>query len=441
MNMIVIGNEKEPLLHSGLTSPAVSPRRGLSLITLTIVLAWCFGAQAQRTATAVATVANGSLANITVTDGGSGYVTPPTIVLVGGGGTGATASALVTDGVVIQIIVLTVGSGFTNAPTVVIDPPPPAIQAATLSLRMMPVLAISGPAGEVQAIQYADALGNTNQWFTLTNVVLGGNPALVIDSTAPTGGTRLYRTVALTAPGPDPARWAWIPPGTFTMGSPETEFDRSTNESPQTVVTLSQGFWMERYEVTQWEYTSLMGTNPAVFIFTGDTNQPVEQVSWFDAYTYCARLTVQERAAGRVPAGYEYRLATEAEWEYAARAGTTTRFSFGDDPTYALLPNYAWFNGDSGGSSHDVGTRLANPWGLYDMAGNVWEWCADWYGPYPGGTAKDPTGPDIGSSKVMRGGSWHFPGGDARSADREFNGPDFASFGIGIRVVLGPTSP
>ena len=223
------------------------------------------------------------------------------------------------------------------------------------------------------------------------------------------------------------------------MGSPLTEHDRSTNESPQTVVTLSQGFWMERYEVTQWEYTSLIGTNPATF--TSDTNQPVEQVSWYDADTYCARLTAQEHAAGRVPAGYAYRLPTEAEWQYAARAGTTTAFSFGDDPTYTLLPSYAWFNGDSSLTSHDVGTKLPNPWGLYDMAGNVWEWCADWYGPYSGGSLTDPTGPSTGSSKVMRGGSWVFPGGDARSADRNFNPPIFSSFGIGIRVVLGPVQP
>jgi formylglycine-generating enzyme required for sulfatase activity len=202
---------------------------------------------------------------------------------------------------------------------------------------------------------------------------------------------------------------------------------------------LSRGFWIKRYELTQGEYTSLIGTNPASF--SGDTNRPVEQVNWYDAYTYCARLTVQERAAGRVPAGYEYRLPTEAEWEYAARAGTTTAFSFGNDPSYTLLPNYAWFSGNSSQTTHDVGTKQPNPWGLYDMAGNVWEWCGDWYHPYPGGAVTDPTGPSSGSAKVMRGGSWHFAAGDARSADRNFNAPDFASFGIGIRVVLGPAPP
>jgi formylglycine-generating enzyme required for sulfatase activity len=424
---------------SGRTPRALHSHLLRGSIILTFILAWCVEAQAQRTASAVATVANGSLATITITDGGAGYVTPPIITLLGGGGTGASASALVTEGVVMQIIILTVGNGFTTAPTVVIDPPPPAITPATLSMKLMPALIITGPAQEVQEIQYADALGNTNQWFSLTNIVLGDAPFVFVDATAPVGSSRLYRSVALTAPGPDQAGWAWIPPGSFIMGSPLTEHDRSTNESPQTVVTISKGYWMKRYEVTQGEYTSLIGTNPATF--TGDMNQPVEQVSWYDAYTFCARLTVQERAAGRVPAGYEYRLPTEAEWEYAARAGTTTSFSFGDDPTYTTLPEYAWFNGDSNLTSHDVGTKKPNPWGLYDMAGNVWEWCEDWYAPYAGGSATDPTGPFSGSAKVMRGGSWHFAGGDARSADRNFNVPDFASFGIGIRVVLAPTGP
>jgi formylglycine-generating enzyme required for sulfatase activity len=223
------------------------------------------------------------------------------------------------------------------------------------------------------------------------------------------------------------------------MGSPDTEYDRSADEGPQAVVTLSQGIWMERYELTQGEYTSLVGADPAAF--TGDMNLPVEQVSWYDALAYCAALTARERAAGRVPAGFAYRLPTEAEWECAARAGTTTRFSFGDDRTYTLLPDYAWFNGDSNQTTHDVGTKQPNPWGLYDMSGNVWEWCADWYGPYSGGTLEDPTGPSTGTFKVMRGGSWVFAGGDARSADRNYNPPDFASYGVGFRVVLGRVQP
>ena len=439
MNKRNYSNGHHHFPNPGLVPLAARPQRALGLITLALALAWCLGAQAQRTATAVATVADGWVATITVTDGGAGYVTPPNVTLMGGGGTGATASALVTNGVVVQIVILTSGNGYTTAPAVTIDPPAPGIQPATLSISLVPVLFISGPPGEVQQIQYADALGSTNQWFALTNIVLGGGTNMFFDPPALARRNRLYRAVTLSGPGPDPARWAWIAPGTFTMGSPLAEHDRSIDEGPQTVVKLSQGFWIERYEVTQWEYTSLIGTNPAYF--TSDTNLPVEQVSWFDAYTYCARLTAQERAAGRVPAGYEYRLPTEAEWEYAARAGTTTAFSFGDDPTYELLPYYAWFNGDSDLASHDVGTKKPNPWGIYDMAGNVWEWCGDWYGPYLGGALTNPGGPASGPGRVMRGGSWHFPGGNARSATRSYNSPDFASFGVGIRVVLGPTLP
>jgi len=422
--------------------PARATRRVLEVIILTLAFACCTGAYAQRTATAVATLVNGSVASIKVTDDGSGYAIVPTVTLVGGGGTGAAAIAMVAAGGVSQIIILTNGSGFTNPPTVMIDPPPPQIVPEPLSMSRVPLLFITGPAGQTQQVQYADALAPTNLWFALTNIVLGDGPSVLFDATSPPHSSRMYRTVTIsTGSGPDPARWVWIPPGIFTMGSPETEHDRSINESPQTVVTLSRGFWIERYEVTQWEYTSLIDTNPAFFIFPGDTNRPVEQVSWFDAATYCARLTAQERAAGRVPAGYAYRLPTEAEWEYAARAGTTTAFSFGDDPTYTLLPDYAWFKGDSNTNSHDVGTKKPNPWGINDMAGNVWEWCGDWYGPYSGGALTDPTGPSTGSSKVMRGGSWHFAGGDARSANRNFNVPDFASWGIGIRVVLGPAQP
>ena len=148
-------------------------RRALGGIILTLALACCLRAQAQRTATAVVTLTNGSVASITVSDGGSGYVLVPTVTLVGGGGTGAIAAALVTDGAVSQIIILTVGGGFTTAPAVVIDPPPPTIIPAALSNSRVPALFVSGPAGQTQEVQYADALGSSNTWFTLTNIVLG----------------------------------------------------------------------------------------------------------------------------------------------------------------------------------------------------------------------------------------------------------------------------
>jgi len=222
------------------------------------------------------------------------------------------------------------------------------------------------------------------------------------------------------------------------MGSPDTEYDRSGDESPQTQVTFTYGFWMERFEVSQAEYTALGDTIYSVVV---GTNQPVENVSWFDAANYCAQLTGQARAAGSLPPGYVYRLPTEAEWEYVCRAGTTNRFSFGDDHTYALLLNYAWFNSNSLAITHDCGGKLPNPWGVYDMSGNVWEWCSDFYGPYSGVAVTNATGPATGPNVVMRGGSAYFSAGDTRCAARNYNPPNSASHGIGIRVVLGPPLP
>ena len=135
----------------------------------------------------------------------------------------------------------------------------------------------------------------------------------------------------------------------------------------------------------------------------------MEQVSWNDAVAYCAALTTRGRNAGRIPADYEYRLPTEAEWEYACRSGTTTAFSYGNDnpPDYDSLTHYGWYSGNSGGTTHPVGQKLPNAWGLYDMHGNVWEWCQDWYTQLlPGGSVTDPTAPRVGSNRMMRGGCW-----------------------------------
>jgi len=405
----------------------------LGCIALVFTLSRGLGAESQQAATAVATVTNGSLDSVTLTSGGSGYTAPPAVTFVGGGGTGASAIAQISDGVVTAIIIQSPGSGYTDAPAVSVDPPAAQVTPATLNISLVPKLTITGQAWAVQSLQYADALGDPNQWITWTNIVMGEEPIVLADLAAPPGG-RFYRVVT-ASPGPDPARWAWINPGTFAMGSSETEYDRSADESPQTAVTIGPGFWMERFEVTQDEYTEVAGTNSSYF--PGDPNQPVEQVSWYDASNYCALLTMQERAGGRVPAGYEYRLPTEAEWEYATRAGTTNRFFFGDDHSYTQILDYAWIATNSDQTTHAVGRKQPNPWGIYDMQGNVWEWCADWYGPYSGGSITNPPGASSGANRVMRGGSWRFPGGDARSAARNFNPPDFASDGVGIRVVLG----
>ena len=427
-------NNQTGLGHTQQTSEI---RRVFQAIGITLALCWCLETHAQQDATAVATEAAGSITSIAVTSGGSGYGTPPAVAFVGGGGTGAVAVAQVSLGVVTNVLLESHGSGYTNAPVVAIAPPPVAVSSATLSIRLVSELVVTGQAWQVQQIQYSDNLEQSNQWVVLTNIVMGTNPYVYLDMSAQ-AAMRFYRVVTIGAPDPDPARWAWITPGTFMMGSPITEYDRSSDESPQTQVTFTYGFWMERFEVNQGEYTSIIGTNPSIITVTGDTNQPVENVSWYDASNYCAQLTLKEQVAGRLPPGYVYRLATEAEWEYVCRAGTTTRFPFGDDLTYTLLMNYAWTATNSTAITHDGGTKLPNPWGVYDMSGNVWEWCADFYGPYAGGSVTNPVGAASGVDVVMRGGSAFFNGDDARSAARDFNSPTFQSHGIGIRVVLGP---
>ena len=235
-----------------------------------------WGASAQQAATAMATINDGYVTGVTITDGGSGYTSPPNVSFIGGGGAGASALAEAGGGSVTNIIILSAGSGYSSAPVVEIDPPPAQIAPALLSLSLTPTLTISGTPWSVQQIQYARSLGGSNQWNDLTNVVLGSSPYVFVDTSA--GGTmRFYRVVTLTPPGPDPARWAWINPGSFLMGSSSNAFDASADEFPQTEVTFTNGFWMDRFEVTQWEYTAVVGSNPS--INQSASNQPVENVS------------------------------------------------------------------------------------------------------------------------------------------------------------------
>ncbi|MFW6154671.1 MAG: formylglycine-generating enzyme family protein [Planctomycetota bacterium] len=221
---------------------------------------------------------------------------------------------------------------------------------------------------------------------------------------------------------------AHIPAGTFMMGSPETELDRLSNEGPRHEVTLTDSFYMGVHEVTQRQYQTVMGTNPSQFTSSG-LDAPVEQVSWNDATAFCAALSQF--------IGKEVMLPTEAQWEYACRAGTTTRFHYGDDPAYLLCEHYAWCDGSS--RTHDVGMKLPNGWGLYDTGGNVWEWCADWYeSAYPSGSAVNPTGPVSGTYRVYRSASWDSPCRATRSASRGGNYPHFSGNNVGFRVVVMP---
>jgi len=228
----------------------------------------------------------------------------------------------------------------------------------------------------------------------------------------------------------------FIPPGTFRMGSP---IDEPWGGRPQTAVTISRGYWMGKYEVTQGEYEAAMGSNPSYY--TGDANLPVDQVNSYDATNYCATLTRRGWTAGRIPTNSVYRLPTEAEWEYACRGWTSTRFSHGDDPGYTNLTNYAWYEGNSGRTTHPVGQKLPNPWGLYDVHGNVFEWCQDWFDNYPGGIAVDPEGPATGSLRVIRGGDSGYHVEMCRSAARGNQDPDGRLSFNGIRVLLALGQP
>jgi formylglycine-generating enzyme required for sulfatase activity len=257
-----------------------------------------------------------------------------------------------------------------------------------------------------------------------------------------TGATGLAGDVAAESPtNVTPVLgMVWIKRGTFIMGSPVSDPAGNSDERPQTVVTLTNGFWMGAHEVTQAEYQAVTGSNPSGF--PGDTNRPVETVSWDSAVAYCTALTTIERTAGRIPAGWGYRLPTEAEWEYCSRAGArTTRFGYGDDLAGTALTNYAWYSSNFTGTTHPVEQKLANPWGLMDMHGNVWEWCQDFYGAYPGGSVTDPQGPGTGSNRVFRGGALNLNAEDCRSARRNLITPEFAYLSIGFRVVLSPGQP
>lgn len=308
------------------------------------------------------------------------------------------------------------------------------LEARLTPVRQQPTGAfrfdLSGPPGVYKVFSSPDL----TEWSVLetSNNTLGH--IVILDTTAHLTSRKFYRAQLQTAP----SSMVFVPANTFTMGSPATETGHQADEGPQTTVTFTKGFWMSKFLVTQAEYLAVTGTNPSGF--PGDLNRPVESVSWFAASDYCTALTAKDRAAGRIPPGTHYRLPTEAEWECAARAGTTTRFSYGDDPDLTGLAGHAWYANNSGLTPHPVGQKLPNAWGLYDMAGNVWEWCQDWYGTYPGGAVTDPQGPadnPIGW-KVIRGGAWEGSEFDCRPASRWFQGasPFITDFIIGFRVVL-----
>ena len=230
-------------------------------------------------------------------------------------------------------------------------------------------------------------------------------------------------------------RMRWIAPGEFVMGSPTDEPERSDTETQHHVI-LSRGLWLATTACTQGMWQAVMGENPSHF---KGAERPVEQVSWEEVQAFIARLNE------RIP-GQAFRPPTEAEWEYACRAGTTTPFWFGGQITPEQVNydgNHPYAGGAKGlhrGATVDVRSLPCNNWGLHEMHGNVWEWCADWYGAYPGNTLIDPMGPITGENRVLRGGSWLNHGREARSAQRLANRPSDRIFNMGFRVARAQQS-
>lgn len=227
---------------------------------------------------------------------------------------------------------------------------------------------------------------------------------------APAPATPLVhvRKAGETMTGPHGIELVWCPPGTFTMGEGDGAHQ----------VTLTKGFWIGKTPVTQDQWQKVMGSNPSHF---KGPQKPVEMVSWNDAQEFLNKL------------GAGYRLPTEAEWEYACRAGSTTRYCFGD--SQGELREYAWFAPNRGRTTYPVGQKKPNAWGIHDMHGNVCEWCQDWYGGYPKGAVTDPTGADQASARVRRGGSWHDVASLCLSAYRYGSEPGYRYSTLGFRVA------
>jgi formylglycine-generating enzyme required for sulfatase activity len=290
----------------------------------------------------------------------------------------------------------------------------------------------------------------------------------------------------LALPGNILLPMAWVEPGSFNMGSPPGEPGRKADESPQVEVTLTKGYWMGTTELTigQWKavtgeslrhHVITMLNDETIYDFGGQEKKlrefmnfnrddpdrimanendslPMYFVSWDDAMEFCQKLTIREKAAGHIPEGYRYTLPTEAQWEYACRAGITTATFAGplviQDTGPTALDGIAWYAGNSpvnyrgkklgnsGAGPRNAGEKKSNAWGLQDMPGNIWEWCRDWYGPYPGGNLVDPVGPATGTGRVNRGGSWGSGASNERSAARASNPQPEKSAYRGFRIAL-----
>lgn len=291
----------------------------------------------------------------------------------------------------------------------------------------------------------------TDHWFLSAGLNLFLIGALVIGGTA-RSAPELKKELALDLGGGVTMEFVLIQPGSFIMGSDKESTLRATGgkqesgylgAQPAHKVTITQPFYLGKYEVTQEQWQSVMGNNPTYYPTHMGARNPVECISWEDCQEFLTKLNEKTRLAEKVT-GLKAELPTEAQWEYACRAGSTSDYHHGDSE--ADLGEYAWYQGNSSNKTHPVGEKKPNAWGLYDMHGNLWEWCHDLYGPYESGDQTDPTGAPNGTERVWRGGSWHYGAHLCRSADRSFHCvPSLRRNRCGARVALnfsnGATAP
>ena len=330
--------------------------------------------------------------------------------------------------VTVSVTVSSISIAFSVTPTSLSISSPGSTGSCTISGGTGPYSAsASNP-----AVAFTEVTGST---VFIRGVQVGNTTVIVQDSAGHSTGVSV--TVSDDSPGTFTnslgMTFILLPAGTFTMGSPSNEPGRNSDEGPQHQVTLTQPFYMQTTEVTQAQWETEMGSNPSYF--SGCPTCPVEQVSWEDVQVFLRYMNARGEGT--------YDLPTEAQWEYAARAGSTTAFYNGGitetgseyDPN---LDAIGWYTYNSGSETHPVGQKVPNSWGLYDMSGNVYELCRDWFSRYDSSPSTDPTGPSTGTSRVRRGGSWSYNAERSRSANRSSSSPGNRYSGIGFRLVLSP---